>query len=174
MLRVNVKLDSQGERALRKLESLPDRWKKRTREIFKKNLRLTTLTAQRKYLSGPRPTRLDVVTGKLRASIGYTRPQWRQGQLISRIGSGSGASRTKVPYAKVHEFGYSGIQRVGRHTRMHEHIFAMHVTPYPVKVGFYMRRYSVKARPYLRPALAENEKRMYKEISRILVDEAKK
>lgn len=56
--------------------------------------------AQQKFLSGPRPSRLDVVTTRLRGSI-TSKVEVSGDRVLGRIGS-------NVPYAPVHEFGLVG------------------------------------------------------------------
>lgn len=60
----------------------------------------TVTVVQQKFLSGPRPARLDVVTTRLRGSITSQVEQKGEG-IIGRIG-------TNIPYAPVHEFGLVG------------------------------------------------------------------
>jgi phage gpG-like protein len=63
-----------------------------------------TRTAQKNYLSGPRPTRLGVVTNRLRGSLSEGAPdfvfdlQRQQARITVRTG-------TNVEYAPAHEFG---------------------------------------------------------------------
>lgn len=54
-------------------------------------------TAKLNYLSGPRPEHLDVVTGRLRASVNSKVDKIKDGFQI-RVG-------TDVPYGAIHEFG---------------------------------------------------------------------
>lgn len=67
--------------------------------------------AQQKFLSGPRPERLDVVTTRLRGSI-ETKVEVSAGSVLGRIG-------TNVPYGLTHEFGLIGHApiKVKAHTR---------------------------------------------------------
>jgi hypothetical protein len=67
--------------------------------------------AQREFLSGPRPAKLDVRTRRLQQSIG-SQIQVIEGKgAIGRIG-------TNVKYAAFHEFGFHGTQSVRGHTRV--------------------------------------------------------
>jgi phage gpG-like protein len=61
-------------------------------------------TAKRDYLSGPRPDKLGVVTGRLRASIAYMIDDEGDNNLALRFG-------TNVIYGRIHELGGS----TGRH-----------------------------------------------------------
>jgi len=65
--------------------------------------------AQRKYLSGPRPDVLDVVTTRLRGSV-TSDVQIEGGTVRGFIGS-------NVSYAPYHEFGFQGNIKVRAHTR---------------------------------------------------------
>ena len=56
-------------------------------------------TAKLKYLSGPRPERLGVITGRLRNSIAAPPPiRSSRGDVVGYVG-------TNVVYARIHEFG---------------------------------------------------------------------
>jgi hypothetical protein len=65
--------------------------------------------ANAKYLSGPRPQRLGVVTRRLRDSI-TTRVLRTEESVIGQLG-------TNVPYAGYHELGFHGSINVSAHTR---------------------------------------------------------
>jgi len=77
-----------------------------------RGLQATSSTAQRQYLSGPRPTRLGVVTTRLRNSISIDVKDHGR-EVAGRIGS-------NVVYAAYHERGFRGIQWVKAHTRVTE------------------------------------------------------
>lgn len=60
---------------------------------------LVANTAKAKYLSGPRPDKLGVVTGRLRGSIATPRPTMDvKGNIEGKVG-------TSVVYAAIHEYG---------------------------------------------------------------------
>ena len=65
--------------------------------------------AQRKYLSGPRPSVLDVVTTRLRGSI--------TSSVEVNGTTARGVIGSNVTYAPFHEFGFQGNVRVREHTR---------------------------------------------------------
>jgi len=65
--------------------------------------------AQTKFLSGPRPQRLDKVTGRLLNSITHRVVATETG-LLGMIG-------TNIPYAAYHELGFKGTVNVKAHTR---------------------------------------------------------
>ncbi len=65
--------------------------------------------SNRKYLSGPRPQRLDVLTGRLRGSITYAvdvSPDVVRGSV-----------GTNLPYGEYHERGFHGTEQVRSFTR---------------------------------------------------------
>ena len=75
-----------------------------------RGLRIVAGYAQRTFLSGPRPSILDVRTGRLRNSIA-TEVQRTSERVVGRIG-------TNMPYGAYHEFGFQGVQQVRAHTRI--------------------------------------------------------
>lgn len=66
--------------------------------------------AQRTYLRGPRPQKLGIVTGRLFRSI-TTSVDVAPTEVVGVIG-------TNVPYARRHELGFRGTERVRAHTRV--------------------------------------------------------
>lgn len=68
-----------------------------------------------------------------------------------------------VPYAAVHEFGFSGSVTVQAHTRQVTQVFG-HVLPHPVEVAVstHTRQANIPARPYLEPSLRHNESKITK------------
>lgn len=68
--------------------------------------------SMKEYLSGPRPTRLDVRSTRLRNSITHRVDRTAEG-LDGRIG-------TNVTYARIHEMGFRGTVNVRAHTRIVE------------------------------------------------------
>lgn len=73
------------------------RFSNRLYEIGERFARYTVGTAQKKYLSGPRPEKLNVVKGRLRASIAH-RIKGAGKNLEITVGS-------NVKYAAIHELG---------------------------------------------------------------------
>lgn len=133
-------------------------------------------TAQRLYLSGPRPEVLDVRTTRLRQSI-VTEVEVDGNNIIGRIGS-------NVPYAAFHEFGFFGTEQVRAHTRVRGWLgksgrerkttrahyrngvfqFAEDIRPESVRMGLsnfssiedvlaYTRKVAQPGKSFLRPAL---------------------
>lgn len=75
-----------------------------------RGLEQVSRTSQNRYLSGPRPQRLGVVTTRLRQSIAIkTRDDGTN--IVGRVGS-------NVAYAAFHEFGFKGSVPVAAHTRV--------------------------------------------------------
>ena len=66
-------------------------------KAFRTGLEYVLTTIKTKYLTGPRPEKLGVVTGRLRSSIFY-----RLGISLGKI---SGTVGTNVNYAAIHEYG---------------------------------------------------------------------
>lgn len=78
----------------------------------------TVSVAQREYLSGPRPDKLDVRSTRLRNSISSSAKIVGTTNVIGRIGS-------NVKYAAFHEFGFHGKISVGAHTRVTQQLNAL-------------------------------------------------
>jgi len=60
---------------------------------------------------------------------------------------------SEVPYAAVHEFGYTGVQQVEAHTRRITEAFGEPIEPQTVQVSAHRRPMSMPERPHLRPGL---------------------
>jgi phage gpG-like protein len=80
-----------------------------------RGLLLVVASSQREYLSGPRPNKIQSVTGRLRQSVtsNVTRSADR---VVGRVGS-------SVKYAAFHEFGFHGVQNVRAHSRVMDQTF---------------------------------------------------
>jgi phage gpG-like protein len=79
---------------------------------MKRGLERAVTTAQREYLSGPRPEKLDVRTTRLRGSITseVATPDPERGVV--------GKAGTNLAYGAFHEFGLRGTVNVEAHTRV--------------------------------------------------------
>ena len=75
-----------------------------------RGLQFAVGVAQREFLSGPRPDKLDVRTTRLRQSMTCAVETTSDG-IRGMIGS-------NVLYAAFHEFGFSGVQNVSSFTRV--------------------------------------------------------
>ncbi|EEF62097.1 HK97 gp10 family phage protein [Pedosphaera parvula] len=71
---------------------------------LKRGLQMAVSIVQRDFLSGPRPTKLDAVTGRLRNSI-TSIVEIDGNQVIGTLGS-------EAPYAAFHEYGFHGVEQV--------------------------------------------------------------
>lgn len=78
---------------------------------MKRGLAHAVTVAQREFLSGPRPAKLDIITGRLRNAMSYA-VRVREGKgVIGRLGN-------NVKYAAYHEFGFHGTVNVASHLRV--------------------------------------------------------
>ena len=77
---------------------------------------------------------------------------------------------SEVPYAGVHEDGFSGRVNVHTHTRQQTHVFGRELdSPMTVRVHAHSRMMNMPARPYLEPALGDT----IDDIKDIVAEEAK-
>ncbi|MDX1951504.1 MAG: hypothetical protein SFY81_04930 [Verrucomicrobiota bacterium] len=97
--------------AMKNLEQLPPRIEQGALRGMERGLLYTVGVAQRKFLSGPRPTRLDVRTTRLRNSVTSAAEIVPGRGVIGRIGS-------NVSYSRWHEFGFRGRVNVKPFTRV--------------------------------------------------------
>ena len=117
--------------------------KPRIDTIFDRGLNRMALDIQsiatRKYLSGPRPVKVDVVTGALRRSVRVDR-----GKLPRFIEIGS-----DLVYAPVHEFGAKINARGGG------------FLTFKLRDGSFrrVRSVTIPARPWLQPALDDADRK---------------
>lgn len=116
--------------------------------------------SKKDYLTGPRPQKLGVVTGRLRASIA-SRVQ-RQGDTIDAI------LGTNVRYARVHELGFSGNENVKTHQRVVKKAFGRSISPVSSTVRAHTRRVNILARPFLSPAVQDALPNFEETIRRIM------
>lgn len=100
-----------------------------------------------------RSPRALIDTGRLINSIGFNVN--RKGPVHTlTVGSFS------VPYAAVHEFGFSGIQRIRQHRRLQTEAFGKKIPPRSVTVRAHGRRVNIPARPFIRPAIKKRGPRI--------------
>lgn len=66
--------------------------------------------AQRSYLSGPRPSHIQSITGRLRMGM-QSSVEVQPNRIVGRMGD-------NVPYARYHELGFHGIVSVEAFTRV--------------------------------------------------------
>lgn len=108
---IAAKIIATNEQAvIRNAETLPARIHQAMKTGLSRGLQIASEIAQREFLSGPRPSKLAVRTGRLRNSIA-TSVEDRGQDIVGRIGS-------NVSYAAFHEFGFHGMMNVKAHTRV--------------------------------------------------------
>ncbi len=108
---IAVKVIARGEQlVIRSAQALDDRVAKALVTGLARGLQYAAGIAQREFLSGPRPAKLDVRTARLRNSIATSVTVGKE-RIVGRIGS-------NVKYAAVHEFGFHGVMQVKAHTRV--------------------------------------------------------
>ena len=117
-----------AELVIKALQGLPGEVDFAVARGLDRGLQGAVTTAQRRYLSGPRPGKLDVVTRRLLNSITQevlidrqvVAVEWLRGKTTA-VTTGSGDIRgrigTNVPYAAFHEFGFHGVVHVSAHAR---------------------------------------------------------
>lgn len=98
------------DNVLQNLKTTEDRLRRALGVGLSRGLQIAAGVAQKNYLSGPRPSVLDVVTTRLRGSI-VTEVDVSNNVITGRIGS-------NVPYAAYHEFGFHGVENVKSHLRV--------------------------------------------------------
>ena len=81
-----------------------------------RGLQSVVTVAQLEYLSGPRPARIQSVTGSLRQRM-TSRVSRAGNRVIGRVGN-------NVKYAAFHEFGFHGTQNVRAHSRVMDQVNA--------------------------------------------------
>jgi len=129
-----------SRQSLDMLKNAPARMREALIPAMKRCMAAAEATAKRDYLSGPRPTRLDRRTGRLRGSIA-TEAVMDGNKIVGRIGS-------NVVYARIHEQGLVGAVNVRAHMRRTKAGAAA--------VRAHTRRVNMRRRPFLRPALEDN------------------
>ena len=104
--------------------------------------------AKKDYLSGPRPERLGVVSGRLRSSIASEVREDGQGLEVV-VG-------TNVKYAAMHELGFTGMVNVPAHLRVIKMAFGKPLENTVVAtVRPYSRNVDVMPKPFIRPAMQD-------------------
>lgn len=72
---------------------------------------------------------------------------------------------SRVPYARVHEEGFSGTVNVPAHTRTITQAFGRQIAPREVQVQAHTRQMFIPARPYLGPSLEDNLQKLENELA---------
>lgn len=106
------------------------------------------------------PGTLRIMTGRLSSSIiGNDFRGVREG-IFNVDASSNGAEveiGSQTPYAGVHEGGFSGNVTVPAHTRTITQAFGRQISPRQVNVRSFSRSMDIPARPYLLPAIEQEE-----------------
>lgn len=169
---MNISLDSNATAILTDLQGFTAAMQSAVAAAMDKQNQLTIGIAQRRYLSGPRPAKLGVVTNRLRGSLNAAPARATATEVISSLG-------TNVEYAGAHEYGFQGSVTVRAHAR---NVFRSHQTKGgavfdprtgrvkrqaskrvslltgQAQVRAHTRQMNVTARPFLAPALADTSK----------------
>jgi len=139
---VTVSLIIEGMKELQgKLDFAADHTRDEMQRGMKEATLLVAATAKRDYLSGPRPGRLGVVTGRLRSSLSTE---------VRGLGANvQGVVGSNVKYARIHELGGTIVPKKAKALKFF----------YP-KAGHWVSVKSVEipARPYLSTALRDKQK----------------
>lgn len=110
MSTLQIPITSNAAEILRQLQGAPARMLQAIAQGMDRENELTTGHIQAKYLTGPRPGKLGVITNRLRGSIRPSRAVVNGTTVNSSIG-------TNVVYAGVHERGFTGKVTVRSFTR---------------------------------------------------------
>lgn len=179
---------------VRGLESLPSRILQAASIGLSRGLQIAAGVAQKSYLTGPRPARLGVRSGRLRGAV--------TSSVETRVSDGGVVGRlsNNVAYAGFHEFGFHGQVNVSAHTRVLENIGEFgddldgrrlwkerggrvigyrdtrkqassrmkHFADTVQFVRAHTRNISYDGRPFLRPALVESQPVILRELKREL------
>jgi phage gpG-like protein len=102
--------------------------------------------SKKEFLSGPRPSKLGVVTGRLRSGVN---------SRVTRDGANIEAVLgNRVKYAARWELGFTGTENVKAHGRFIKKAFGKTLaTPVLASVGAFSRKVDVKAKAFLSPAV---------------------
>jgi len=114
MITTNI-IEKQGAEAMEQhLKLLDQRILEATAQGLQAGLLLVAGIAQREFLSGPRPARLGVVSGRLAGSLSP--------EVQVSANSVTGRITSSAPYAAFHEFGFHGTEQVRAYDRA-THVF---------------------------------------------------
>lgn len=120
----------------------------RVRDRLRSDITRLTIQLQRKVkeekLTGQV---LHVRTGRLRRSINR-----RMAETATSI---TGQVGTNVSYARIHEYGFTGVVNVRAHLRLQSVVFGRPIPPTAVSVRAHTMRMRMPERSFLRSALAE-------------------
>jgi phage gpG-like protein len=185
---INATITSKNEQVvIQSLQTLDDRLLQACEIGLARGLLLVVATAQLDFLSGPRPAKLQNVTGRLRGGMQSSVKRAGQ-QVLGRVGNA-------VKYAAFHEFGFHGTQNVRAHSRVIDQVNAkgqsIQATPGKVLSGVlqtrknaakrqtggfvtvqfvkaHSRQVNYPGKPFTRPALTQNEAQLGVELKKEL------
>lgn len=113
---MELKITAQNEQlVIKRLTELPDKAVGACARALQRGLLGAMSIAQLRYLSGPRPGRIQSITGRLRMGMN-SQVEIKDGQVIGKLGN-------NVKYAAFHEFGFHGVVNVRAHTRVVDQTF---------------------------------------------------
>lgn len=168
---MEIPISTNAVEVLRQVQGFPTRMALAVARAMDRQNQRTIGYAQRTYLSGPRPGKLGVRTNRLRSSLSASAAVVSGNTITSTIG-------TNVAYAGVHEHGFDGEVTVRAHKR---NIFRTHQTGggavFDMRTGrikrtakkqisllqgqatvrSFKRKMKMPARPFLAPAVADNQ-----------------
>lgn len=82
--------------------------------------------------------------------------------IVANVGVFSG-----VPYARIHEYGFNGEQRVRQHTRVMSQAWGKDIEPVTVEVKSFSRNVNMPERSYLRSSLADKRTEILARLSKV-------
>lgn len=77
---------------------------------------------------------------------------------------------SKVPYAGVHEDGFTGTVKVPAHSRTMTMVFGRPIVPITVQVRSHNRNMNIPARPYLGPAQSDTNERVLEMLTEAILE----
>lgn len=101
-------------------------------------------------------------TGTLRRKVTH-RVETRTGNMESV----TGVVGTKLEYAAIHEYGFSGEESVKEHCRTITKAFGKPITPREVLVSAFTRTMNMPCRSFLRSGLADKKDEIEKELAKV-------
>ena len=108
---MEIRLTEKGTAAaIEKLNALPEKLDAAIAKGLSRGLLIAVGVVQNDFLSGPRPTHIQSITGRLRIGV-QSSVEVTPNRIIGRIGD-------NVPYAGYHEFGFHGVVNVKAFTRV--------------------------------------------------------
>lgn len=113
---LNVKVIAKNDKAaIQSVQQLPNKILLAMETGLSRGLLFAVGVSQREFLSGPRPGKVQSITGRLRGSINSSVRV--NGDRVT------GKAGTNLPYASFHEFGFHGVMQVRAHTRVIDQTF---------------------------------------------------